>query len=132
MSALLRGRSRGSGGLLGHVRTVTAEDARGDELAELVPDHVLGDVNGQELVPVVDGQRVADELRQDRAAPRPGLEHPLLAAPVERLDLADQAVDDVRPLLDRTCHKLGRLPYFFRRRTMSLSLSLALRVLSPL
>src|SRR5262245_47312800 len=110
MSALLRGRSRGSGGLLGYVRTMAAEDAGRNELAELVPDHVLGDVDGQELVPVVPGQRVADELREDRAAPRPGLEHPLLAAPVERLDLADQAVDDVRPLLDRTCHRLARLP----------------------
>src|SRR5262245_33589140 len=123
---------RRRGGLLGHVLAVASEHAGGNELAQLVPHHVLGDVNGQELVAVVHGQRVADELGQDRAASGPCLEHPLLAAAVQRLDLADQAAHDVRPLLDRTCHRPSLSLYFFRRRTMSLSLSLAFRVLSPL
>src|SRR5712664_3698929 len=91
-------------GLLGHVLTVAAEHPGGHELAELVPDHVLGDVDRDELVAVVHRERVAHEFGQDRAAPRPGLEHALLAAPVESLDLLDQGIHHVRPLLDRTRH----------------------------
>src|SRR5436190_18768515 len=96
----------------GRTLTVAAEDPRGHELAELVPHHVLGDVDGQELVAVVHGQRMADELRQNRATARPGLEHALLAAPVQAFDLPDQRVDDVRTLLDGTRHELTCLPLF--------------------
>src|SRR5512137_580081 len=90
----------GHRGLLGHVLTVTAEDPGRHELAELVTDHVLGDVDRDELVAVVDGQRVADELGQHRRAPRPGLEHALRAAAIQRLDLPYEGLDDVRSLLD--------------------------------
>ena len=44
------------------------------ELAELVADHVLGHQHRHELVAVVDAEGQADELRQDRRAPRPGLD----------------------------------------------------------
>src|SRR5438093_11855630 len=108
----MSGRLPGHRGLLRHPLTVAAEDPRGHELSELVPDHVLGDIDRQELVTVVDGQRVADELRRDRATARPGLEHPFLAAPVQGLDLPDQGVDDVRPLLDRTRHRACLAPLF--------------------
>src|SRR2546428_5360208 len=91
-------------GLLRHVLPAAAEDPGRHELAELVTHHVLGDVDRNELVAVVDRERVTHELRQDRAAPRPGLEHPLVAAAIESLDLADQGIHHVRPLLDRTRH----------------------------
>src|SRR6266498_3974964 len=90
--------------LLRHVLPVAAEDAGRHEFAELVPDHVLGDVDRDELVAVVHRERVAHEFRQDGAAPRPGLEHALVAAAVESFDLADQGLHHVRPLLDRTRH----------------------------
>src|SRR5262245_40558535 len=68
MSALPGRRRRRRGArrrrLLRHVLPVPAEHAGGDELAQLVADHVLGHVDGQELVPVVHGQRVADEIRK--------------------------------------------------------------------
>src|ERR1044072_2496051 len=88
---------------------VPAEDPRRHELAELVTHHVLGRVDGDELVAVVHRERVPDELGQHRAAPRPGLEHALLPAPIERLDLPHEGVDDVRPLLDGPRHVV-RLP----------------------
>src|SRR5262245_49288627 len=47
-----RSRSRGSGRLLRLCR-VSLERPRRRELAELVPDHVLGDVHGDELLAVV-------------------------------------------------------------------------------
>src|SRR5687768_14494260 len=45
---------------------VTTEDPGRGELAELMPDHVLGDEHLEELVPVVDLERVAHELGNDR------------------------------------------------------------------
>src|SRR5574341_1550212 len=54
------------GGGAGRVGPVPLEGPRGRELAQLVPDHVLRDVNRDELLAVVHGQGVADELRQDR------------------------------------------------------------------
>src|SRR5436190_1922383 len=99
-----RRRSARSRGLLRHVLAVPAEHAGRHELAQLVADHVLGHVNRQELVPVVDRKRVPHEVGQDRAAPRPGLEHALLAAAVQVLDLLHQGLDHVRSLLDGTCH----------------------------
>src|SRR5204863_2322165 len=75
---------RGGGGLLG--LAVGLEGAGERELAQLVADHVLRHVDGDELPAVVHGQRVPDELRRDRGAPRPGLEDLLLARAIELLD----------------------------------------------
>src|SRR5439155_6496267 len=69
---------------------VAAEEPRRRELAELVAHHVLGDVHGDELVPVMHRERVADELGQHRARARPGLDHALLVARVHRLDALRQ------------------------------------------
>src|SRR4029078_5107248 len=57
------------------VARVGREGAGRRELAELVTDHLLGDVHRDELLAVVDAERQADELRHDRRAPRPGLHH---------------------------------------------------------
>ncbi len=56
------------------------EGARRRELAELVADHVLGDQHRNVLLAVVDAEGEAHELRQDRRAARPGLDHVLAAA----------------------------------------------------
>src|SRR5262245_22104308 len=79
---------------------VGAEGAGGGELAELVPDHGLGDVDGHVLAPVVDGDGVADHVGDNRGAPGPGLDHPLLAALVEGVELLQQVVVDEGALLD--------------------------------
>src|SRR5262245_39698632 len=51
------------------------ENPRRRKLAELVADHVLGHVNGNVLLAVVDAEGEADELRQDRRAAAPDLDH---------------------------------------------------------
>src|SRR2546427_5918974 len=107
--SLSRWRGAGSRRPLGDALPVPAEHARRHELAQLVAHHVLGDVDGKELVPVVHRQGVADEVRQDGAAPRPGLEHALLPAAVQGLDLLHQGLDDVRSLLDGTRHGISPL-----------------------
>src|SRR5687768_13580778 len=56
-------------GALVELTTVTAERPRRRKLAQLVPDHILRQIDGNELVSIVYGQRVANELgRNGRAA----------------------------------------------------------------
>src|SRR5512133_3129770 len=74
------------------VAGVRAERARGSELAELVPDHLLRDEDGNVLAAVVDRDRVPDHLGKDRRGARPGTDHVLRARGVHRLDADDQAV----------------------------------------
>src|SRR6267142_2109906 len=115
-----RGFSAGLGFLLGRraLRAVTAEQPRRREFAELVAHHVLGDVHGDELVPVVHRERVADEVGGDGAPPRPGLEHLLLVPLVEGANLHHQRLLDVRTLLDAASHYCVAFPRL-RPRTMS-------------
>src|SRR4029434_3966050 len=86
-------------GRLGSTR-VTAEQPRRRELAELVPDHVLGHVNRDELVAVVDRKGVTDEVRNDRARSSPRLDHALLVLAVHGRDFRQQRFLHVRTLLD--------------------------------
>src|SRR5690606_35999873 len=90
--------------LVGQLPAVAPEEAGGRELAQLVTDHVLRDVDRDELVAVVHRQRMADELRRDRRGTSPRLEDALLASLVHLLDLRQQLGVDVRSLLDRSCH----------------------------
>src|SRR5258706_12336504 len=63
---------------------VRLEDARRGKLAELVADHVLRDVHGDERLAVMHAERVADEIGRNRRAPGPGLDG-LLGAGLDRL-----------------------------------------------
>ena len=54
---------------------MTPEVAGGGELAQLVADHLLGDVNRDKLVSVVNSDSMADEVRGDHAGTGPGLDH---------------------------------------------------------
>ena len=74
------------------------------ELAEFVPDHVLGHQHRQELVAVVDAEGQADELRQDGRAARPDLDDLVAARPARLLRLLQQVAVDERTLPNRTCH----------------------------
>src|SRR3546814_18528100 len=62
------------------VRSVALERTGQRELAELVTDHVLVDVNGNVLTAVVHRDRQAAELGQDRGTARPGLARLLVFA----------------------------------------------------
>src|ERR1700743_2517170 len=71
------------------VARVGREGAGRRELAELVTDHFLGDVHRDELLAVVDAERQSDELRQDGAATRPGLDHVVAHAAARLFGLLD-------------------------------------------
>src|SRR5512135_519824 len=96
MSSLALGR-RGSDLL---VRRVPLERAGQRELAELVPDHVLGHIDRNVLLAVVHGDRQADEFRRDRRAARPGLDRLLVVDGARGVDVPHQMVVDERALLD--------------------------------
>src|SRR4051794_12987782 len=66
-------------GRLGRLAAVAPEGPGRGELAELVPDHILGHVELDEVLAVVDRKVLADELGYDRAGTRPGLDR--LAVP---------------------------------------------------
>src|SRR5437868_3027233 len=83
---------------------MSTECARRCELAELVADHLLRDEDGHVLTAVVDGDRVADHLREDGRAARPGADHVLLTRLVHRGDPLQQALLHERSLLRATRH----------------------------
>src|SRR5512147_1998632 len=70
------------------------------ELTEPMADHVLGHVDRDVLLAVVDRDRVADERREDDRRARPRLDDLLLVALVHLLDPAEETGLDERPLLD--------------------------------
>ena len=57
---------------------MAAEGAGGGELAKLVSDHVLGDVHGDELVAVVDGDGLTHKVGRNHRSSRPCLDGNLL------------------------------------------------------
>ncbi len=77
---------------------MTLERAGQRELAQLVADHLVGDVHGHVLLAVVHGDRQADELGQDRRATRPGLDGLLVLGGNGLLDLGQQVMVDERDL----------------------------------
>src|SRR4051794_5055299 len=87
------------------VLDVTAEGARGRELAELVPDHRLGHEDRDVLAAVVHGDRVPEEVGDDRRTARPRLDDVLGALLVLRVHLLEQVVVDERALLQTARHR---------------------------
>src|SRR5579871_3009917 len=83
---------------------VPLEEPGRRELPELVTHHVLGHVQPGELPAVVHEERLADELRYDRAIPRPGLERLAGAGALLPLHLGQQPLIDVGAFLQRPAH----------------------------
>lgn len=82
-----------------------AEGSRRRKLAELVPDHVLGDVDRDELLAVVDTEGESNEFRSDRRTTGPSLDRLFGAAiGVCLLDFLDQVEVDVEAFFDGTSH----------------------------
>src|SRR3712207_3683283 len=88
------------------VLLVTLERAGQSELAELVPDHGLGDEHRVVLAPVVHGDRVPEHVGDDRRAPGPGLDDVLRVLLVLDFHLLDEVVVDERALLQAARHLL--------------------------
>ena len=57
---------------------MSAEGTGRGELTQLVPYHILRNVNRNELVPVVNGDRVTDEIGRNHRSPGPSLYHGFL------------------------------------------------------
>src|SRR6185312_1292248 len=116
------------------VLDVSLEGASGREFTKLVTDHRLGDEHRDVLASVVDGKRVADEVRNDRRTTRPCLDHLFGVLLVLYVHLLEQVAVDERALLQAAWHVLitpgpgfPQRPCFLpvrRRRTMSLLLAL--------
>src|SRR5574343_146639 len=85
---------------------VTLERPGQRELAELVTDHILGDEHRNMLLAIVDRNRQADELGEDRRTTRPGLDRALVAGGANCFDLVDQMRINKRALFERTSHFL--------------------------
>src|SRR5262245_21418922 len=112
---------------------MAVERAGRRELAELVADHLLGHQHRNVLVAVVDAERQPDELRQDRGAAAPDLDHLIAGRTARGFRLLQQIAVDEWTLPDGTRHSLR--PYFFRAwrlATINLCVDLLLRVFLPL
>ena len=80
---------------------MTAEVARGGELAQFMAHHLLRDVHRHVPAPVVYGDGVSDKLRKDRRIARPRLEDlPFSPSPVHIFDPRQELRINIRPLLD--------------------------------
>ena len=69
------------------VRTVFLKHARRRKFAELVTYHVFSDENGSESLSVMNQKRVANKIRRDHRAPRPGLDRFLGVRAIHLVDL---------------------------------------------
>ena len=76
----------------------------GGELAQLVADHILGDVDGHVLLAIVDGNGVTDEVGEDGGGAAPGLQDALLTGLVHLLDPLQQHRLHERTLLNASTH----------------------------
>src|SRR5690606_158049 len=70
------------------------------ELTELVANHLLGNRDRDVLLAIVDATGEADELRQDRGAAAPDLDHLITPAFARLLCLLEEVADDERAFPD--------------------------------
>src|SRR5579863_5439588 len=88
---------------------MTVERARRCELPELVADHLLGNDHRDVLLPVVDAEGQADELRQDGRTARPDADHIVTPGRARGIRLLQQITVDEGALPDRTRHNRSYL-----------------------
>ena len=106
---------------------VAAESPRGGELAQPVPDHLLGHEHLDVNLAVVDHEGMADEIRHDRAGPGPGLDRVLRARRVLLFDLGEELGIDEGTFFQRSTHVCSSLfsfnwPYRRDRRRRTIAL----------
>ena len=78
---------------------MTAENAGRSEFAEFVSHHVLGNVNRDELVAVVDSDCLAYKVGGNHGSPGPGLDGDLLVGLLSLDNSFFQFMEDVRTFL---------------------------------
>lgn len=72
----------------------------GRKLSELVANHVFSDVDGDELLTVVNRERQTQEIGHDDRASAPRLDDAPSASVSRNGDLGDEVLVNERPLLD--------------------------------
>ena len=87
----------------GHA-TVRFENTRRGEFAELVADHVLCDVHGDEGLAVMNTEGVANEVWRDGRATRPSLDRFVGARLGGLLDFFEKVQVNEEAFFDGTCH----------------------------
>src|SRR5579871_3839515 len=85
-------RSTAGGGRGRGLHRMSPELARWRKFTQLAAHHVLGNVYRNELLAVVDRQRVADEFGPDGGPPRPGAHHLLFVALIHRGHFVHQVI----------------------------------------
>jgi len=88
---------------------MSLEFAGGNELAELMANHVLGDEDGDVGLSIVDAERVAHEFRGDGAGPGPSADDFLLARGLHGLHLLEKFRIDVDSFFKTSAHSVGLL-----------------------
>ena len=81
------------------------EGPGGCEFAQLMSNHILGDINRHVLAPVVHGDGVSDEIRENRGGAAPGLQNALFTGLVHFLNPFEQHGLYERTLLYASTHK---------------------------
>src|SRR5438445_7218683 len=71
--------------------------ARHRELADVMPDHLRLDLDGHELLPVVDRDLLADEVREDRDVAAVRADGPLGSVRADLLDEREALLVDAAP-----------------------------------
>ena len=88
---------------------VAAEVPGGNELAQLVADHILGDIDGNVLSAIMDSDGVTNEGGEDGGSSGPGLQNLLLTGLVQLLDALVQLRSYERALFDTSAHFISSL-----------------------
>ena len=81
------------------------EGTGGGELAQLVTDHILGDIDRHVLAAVMDGEGVADKVRENGGGAAPGFQDALLTGLIHLLNPFHQHRLYERTLLYASTHK---------------------------
>ena len=82
-----------------------AEECAGRrEFTELVTDHFFGHLHGNMLLAVIDAEQQADELRQDRRAAAPDLDHVVASSRARLICFLEQIAVDKRTFPNRARH----------------------------
>ena len=74
------------------------------EFAELLSNHILGNVYRNMLSTVMNGDRVSDKLRENGRGARPGLQHLLLILFIHSHDTVEKLLFNVGGLLQASAH----------------------------
>src|SRR6185437_10181490 len=88
------------------VASMPVEFPGGGELAELVADHVFGDIHRHMRLAVMNRDGQADHHRQNCRSARPRLDNALVAAPGHPRNLLEQGGMDIGAFLGRTRHRI--------------------------